>query len=190
MTSWLFLCLMFVSQPSAEPRPSVALLPLEVGDAGALERIRTMLQLHPGLRLVSPGELPEGRLTALRSTLQAVGEYPDPLVRAVLEKHRFQLRLDRWVVLTARGLFVQGPRDVFAGPFPVPGPRGQLAEELVLLLQRPDSVRTRPGVGAAPPPFYRNWLFWTGVGVIVGGLTAMSLLSRDPTDVEVHVLHR
>jgi len=190
MTSWLFLCLLFVSQPAAEPLPAVALLPLEVGDAGALERVRTMLQLHPGLRLVPPGELPDGRLAALRSTLQAVGEYPDPLVRAVLEKHRHQLRLDRWVVLTTRGLFVQGPRDVFAGPFPVPGPRGQLAEGLLLLLQRPDPVRSRPVSGTLSPPFYRNWLFWTGVGVIVGGLTAMSLLSQDPTDVEIHVFHR
>jgi hypothetical protein len=148
-----------------------------------------MLALQPSIRLRSEAEFTPVQQDALKSTLLAVAAYPDPLVRAVLEKHRVHMKLDRWVILTTRGMYVQGPMEAFSGPFPLPGPKGQLSEAFLLLLQKPQAPAKRP-TGTSPAPFYRNWLFWTGVGVIVGGLTVMSLLSQEPSDVEVHVFHR
>jgi len=189
MSTLILTFLLLVVPLPTEPKPAVALINLDHPDAGAFTRVQTMLQLHPGLRLLSLAEFTPEQQAALKSTLRAVGAYPDPLVRAVLEKHRVHLKIDRWVILTTGGLYVQGSSAAFPGPFVVPGPRGQLGEEFLLLLQKPQPpVRLRPVVSAEP--FYRNWLFWTGVGVIVGGLAAMSLLAQEPTDVEVHVFHR
>ncbi len=189
MSTLLFSLILLSAPLEADPKPAVALINLDHPDTGAFARLQTMLQLHPGLRLLSAAEFTPEQQASLRSTLRAVGAYPDPLVRAVLEKHRVHLKIDRWVILTSGGLYVQGPGAVFSGRFAVPGPKAQLSEPFLLLLQKPRASDRGRTTGSAAP-FYRNWLFWTGVGVIVGGLAAMSLLSQQPTDVEVHVFNR
>ena len=189
MTSLLLFSLLLGAPASPEPQPRVALLVLDTKDPGAVARVETILRLMPEIRFLTEAEFPAERHAALRTTLQTVAEYPDPLVRAVIEKQRLSLKLDRWVILTSRGLFVQDAGEQPQGPYPVPGPRGQgLSESFLGLVQKPISPPPRPAA-VVTPPFYRNWLFWTGVGVIVGGLAAMSLLSRDPGEVEVHVFH-
>jgi len=189
MSNLLLFFMLFCTPLGTEPKPAVALINLDHPDEGTIARVRTMLALQPAIRLLSDGEFTPEQQAALKSTLKAVAAYPDPLVRAVLEKHRQHLKIDRWVILTTGGLFIQGPGDASAGPFAVPGPKGQLSENFLLLLQKSRSPQLR-SKDAVREPFYRNWLFWTGVGVIVGGLTAMSLLASEPTDVEVHVFHR
>jgi len=188
MSNLLFLVLLFTTPPP-EPKPTVALINLDHPGAGEFARVQTMLALQPAIRLLPETEFTPEQQASLKSTLQAVAAYPDALVRAVLEKHRVHMKIDRWVILTARGLYVQGPREAFTGPFVVPGPRGRLSETFLMLLQKPQPAAQPPST-SAQSPFYRNWLFWTGVGVIVGGLTAMSLLAQEPTDVEVHVFRR
>ncbi|MBU1243108.1 hypothetical protein KKD52_07810 [Myxococcota bacterium] len=189
MSNLFFLVLVFTTPPTPEPMPTVALINLDHPGAGEFARVQTMLALQPAVRLLSETEFTPEQQASLKSTLQAVAAYPDPLVRAVLEKHRVHLKIDRWVILTARGLYVQGPGEAFSGPFAVPGPKGRLSEAFLLLLQKPQPPARRSSTGAQAP-FYRNWLFWTGVGVIVGGLTVMSLLAQEPTDVDVHVFRR
>jgi hypothetical protein len=189
MSNLFFLVMLFSVPAAPEARPTVALINLDHPGAGEIARVQTMLALQPAIRLLPDTEFTPEQQASLRSTLQAVAAYPDALVRAVLEKHRVHMKIDRWVILTTRGLYVQGPQEAFFGPFAVPGPRGRLSEAFLLLLQKPQPPSRRPSA-TVQAPFYRNWLFWTGVGVIVGGLTAMSLLAQEPTDVEVHVFRR
>ncbi len=190
MTTLLLFSLLLSAPAAPAPKPRVALLVLDTADAGAVARVETILRLMPEVHFLSEAEFPAERHGALRTTLKTVAEYPDPLVRAVIEKQRLSLRLDRWVILTGRGLFVQEAGEQAHGPYPVPGPRGAgLSEGFLDKVQRSVTPVSRPAA-VVTPPFYRNWLFWTGVGVIVGGLAAMSLISRDPGEVEVHVFHR
>ncbi len=174
---------------STEPaRPIVTLLSLDHPDAGAFLRIHTLLHVDPRIRLLPENEFTPEKQQAVRSTLSALTPFPDALVVAVLEKQRVHLKVDRLVILTAAGLYILDGSGQPRGPFPVPRPRDTLSESFLSALGFP----TKPEKAAKPAstPLYRNWLFWTGMGIIVAGVVVMTALAQEPNHVEIHVIHR
>lgn len=195
MLTWI-LCaaVMWSAAPektAPEPVPaSVVLVVLDAPAPGVSVRLATMLGLIPQIRLLPPTAFPEERQDAIRKTLAGVAPYPDPLARVVLKKHLGALKASA-VVLAGGRLYLQTAAGAYQGPFLLPGPGGKLPDALVERLCSLSALSAVASASGQPrEPFYRNWLFWTGVGLIVGAMVTVSVLSRDAQDVEVEVFHR
>ncbi len=195
MVTWI-LCaaaIWMASPPAAEvsQRPAVVLVFLDAPEAGAVERLSTMLALIPQIRLLPRSAFPEDRQEAVRKAISGVAPYPDPVARAVLEKHIQAAGAVAGVIVAGNRIHLQHAKT-HHGPYAMPGPSGKLPDPLVerlcSLSQRERGIETKQP--ATREPFYRNWLFWTGVGIIAGTMVAVSILSQDTREVEVEVINR
>lgn len=191
MIAWILLTFALAGAPVPEPGalPAAAILVLEAPPPGVVERLATMLAISPQVRLLPASVFPEDRQEAVRKTITDVAPYPDPLARSILDKHLASIQGQMWVVIVKEKMYIQRAGGHVDGPFPLPGPTGKLPEAFVEKLSvAAPPVKSRPS--ASPGPFYRNWLFWTGVGVIAGVMVAVAVVSQDPREVEVEVFHR
>lgn len=174
------------------PKPVVALVFLDTPAFGVSERLSTMLALIPKVRLLPSSAFPEDRQDAIRKVVAGIAPYPDPLAKSVLKKHLDAIGADGAVIVAAGQLYIQTKTGLHEGPFSLPGLRGKLPDMLVeklCALAVSSGTNTHSSHPRQTKPFYRNWLFWTGVGLIVGAIATVSFVSRDSQEVEVEVFH-
>ncbi|MBU1239550.1 hypothetical protein KKF84_05780, partial [Myxococcota bacterium] len=183
----IFLLLTLMTAPAAQPsQPVVTFLNVDCADKGAVERLHTSLAVMPTITLATVGNFPDKEKLSVATTLKSLGRFPTSLGLALIRKQLSRRSITAMVVLTTQGLYMV-TRHSLKGPWKIPGPREALPQTLVERLTKSNHKPPVKRPAAAEVPWWKNWVFWTGVAVITGSILAFSLLTQDPESVDVHV---
>ncbi len=186
MTTLVLLIALAATAPTAT-QPVTTLLNIDCADQGAVERVHTALAVLPTVSLATVGSFPDAEKKSVAATLKTLGRFPTKLGLALIRKQLRRRNITTAVVLSQKSIYVV-TTGLLRGPWAIPGPRAALSVDLVEFLSSPFPKKSRTrAVATAQVPWWKNWIFWTGVVVITGSIVAFSLLTQDPDSVDVHV---
>ncbi len=171
---------------AAPAQPKVSLLILHKGHPKSVERTRTALAVLPTITLTLERTFPEAHKTSIATTLNSLGRFPSRLGLGILRKQLQKRGIDALVVAAVRGLYLV-TKETIRGPYGFPGPKQTLDPALLQALSYSNRHPSRVRKKRRPVSWWKNWIFWTGVALVTGGVVALSIISQQPETVEIHV---
>ncbi|MBN2723497.1 MAG: hypothetical protein JXR95_05435 [Deltaproteobacteria bacterium] len=168
--------------------PVIETINIDMKDSGAAER--TVVGLRVLTTVTTGGEavFPEKEKKALETTLKSCCSFPGKLAESLIRKQLHNRRLDWLVILTGKGIFVVGKKTIH-GPFQPPAPRGALNVSLtdIFLKKNQAPVKRENKDKYEKTPWWKNWIFWTGVVAITSGVIVFSVINQTDDNIDVHL---
>ncbi|MBU1218925.1 hypothetical protein KKF34_10915 [Myxococcota bacterium] len=178
--------ILFILILSTAPLPLIETINLDLKDAGTVERVKTGINI---LTTVTPGGetvFPDKEKQALVTTLKSCCSFPDKLSISLLQKQLVNRKLRYLVVLTSKGIFILTTNRNY-GPYALPTQRQSLPSQVIKILS---GVKTeKPKTSTEKPPWWKNWMFWTGAVVITASIIVFSIASQSDDSIDVYLKH-
>jgi hypothetical protein len=180
MTNLLFTLLLLI--PHASPK---YILVDSSKNIKVAEHVRTSINLIPNVSLVTNSVFKKNEMLSLVTTLSTLPPFPAKLTGGVLRRQIKNKKVDGLILITKKGIYIINSKNSF-GPYQIPKPSKALSIKFISKLQKP-SLILRNKKSSKKISWWKNWIFWAGVGVITTTVIIFSLTSQEPDTIEVYL---
>ncbi|MDA3863908.1 MAG: hypothetical protein PF689_08590 [Deltaproteobacteria bacterium] len=148
------------------------------------QKLITQINLLPNLNLASPAKFPKSDKSSIRKTLATLPDFPAKLARNILEKQLTNRKLEALLLLAHKKIYLLTGKALH-GPFAYLPKNKSLPTALLTQLQKLNKNKLQKA--KKMKPWYKSWLFWTGLTVISGTIAIITYANQEPDTVNIHI---
>lgn len=163
----------------------ISILDLTKKNKALSRKLITQVNLLSNLNLANPAKFPKSDKNSLRKTLATLPDFPAKLARNILEKQLTNRKIEALLLLLSNKKIYLLTAKSLHGPFSYLPKKKSLP--MVLVKQLKNLNKSKLQKAKKMKPWYKSWLFWTGLTVISGTIAIITYANQEPDTVNINI---